>query len=132
MKNKTFAKTNIIKAYCHRHIAARDIKSLFETVVRSNQQKRSGCKLKLTILQVNQPVVARKERVHLKRYTRVRFPVGSNQRLQKLIFTAFLLDGQQLNGQFEASTVCGTQVGRWQHDSKTERSLCCHLAKATW
>ena len=27
---------------------------------------------------------------------------------------------------------CGRQVGRWQLDSKTERSLRCLLTKATW
>ena len=42
---------------------------------------------------------------------------------KKLVFTASLLDVQQLKGQCEASTVCGRQVGRWQLDSKTERSL---------
>ena len=31
-----------------------------------------------------------------------------------------------------AFAVCGRQVGRWQLDSKTERSLRCLLAKATW
>ena len=45
---------------------------------------------------------------------------------------ASLLDVQQLKGQCEASTVCGRQVGRGQLDSKTERSLRCLLAKATW
>ena len=50
----------------------------------------------------------------------------------KLEFTAFLLDVQQPKGQCEASAVCGRQVGRWQLDSKTERSLRCLLAKATW
>ena len=52
-------------------------------------------------------------------------PVGSNQRLQKLVCTASLLDVQQLKKQCEASTVCGKQVVRWQLDSKTERSLRC-------
>ena len=33
-------------------------------------------------------------------------------------------------GQCEAFTVCGRQVGRWQLDSKTERSLRCLLIKA--
>ena len=50
----------------------------------------------------------------------------------KLEFTAFLLDVQQPKGLCEASAVCGRQVGRWQLDSKTERSLRCLLAKATW
>ena len=50
----------------------------------------------------------------------------------KLVFTASLLDVQQLKGQCEASAVCGRQVGRWQLDSKTERSLRCLLPKATW
>ena len=49
----------------------------------------------------------------------------------KLGFTASLLDVQQLKGQCEASAVCGRQEGRWQLDSKTERSLRCLLAKAT-
>ena len=50
----------------------------------------------------------------------------------KLVFTASLLDVQQLKGQCKASAVCGRQVGRWQLDSKTERSLRCPLPKATW
>ena len=50
------------------------------------------------------------ERLQLQRQTRVRFPVGSNQRLQKLAFTASLLDIQQLKGQCEASIVRGRQV----------------------
>ena len=50
----------------------------------------------------------------------------------KLVFTAFLLDVQQSKGLCEASAVCGRQVGRWQLDLKTERSLRCLLAKATW
>ena len=50
----------------------------------------------------------------------------------KLVFTASLLDVQQLKGQCEASIVCGRQMGRWQLDSKTERSFRCLLAKATW
>ena len=32
----------------------------------------------------------------------------------------------------EASIEYGRQVGRWQLDSKTEKSLQCFLAKATW
>ena len=36
----------------------------------------------------------------------------------KLVFTASLLDVQQLKGECEASTVCDRQVGRWQPDSK--------------
>ena len=51
---------------------------------------------------------------------------------KKLVFTAFLLDVQQLKGQCEAAAVCGRQVGKWQFDSKTEKSLRCLLAKATW
>ena len=39
---------------------------------------------------------------------------------------------QFLKGQCEAYAVCGRQVCRWQLDSKTERSLCCLLAEATW
>ena len=35
-------------------------------------------------------------------------------------------------GQCEASTVCGRQVGRRQLDLKTERSLRCLLVKVTW
>ena len=50
----------------------------------------------------------------------------------KLVFTLSLLDVQQLKGQCEASTVCGRQVGRRQLASKTERSLRCLLAQATW
>ena len=50
----------------------------------------------------------------------------------KIGFTASLLDVQQLKGQYEASAVCGRQVGRWQLDSKTERSFRCLLAQATW
>ena len=42
---------------------------------------------------------------------------------KKLIFTASLLDVQQLKEQCEASTACNRQVGRWQLDSKTERSF---------
>ena len=45
---------------------------------------------------------------------------------------SFMLDVQQLKGQCEASIVCGRQIGRWQLDSKTERSLRCLPAKATW
>ena len=58
--------------------------------------------------------------------------VGSNQRLQKLVFTASLLDVQQFNAQCEASTVRGRQADRWHLDSKTERFLRCLLVKATW
>ena len=43
-------------------------------------------------------------------------PVGLNQKTPKLVFTASLLDIQQLMGQCEASTACGRQVGRWQPD----------------
>ena len=38
-----------------------------------------------------------------------------------MVFTAFLLDVQQLKGQCEASTVCGRQVGKKLLDSKTEK-----------
>ena len=38
----------------------------------------------------------------------------------KMVFTASLLDVQRLKGQYEASSVCGRQVGRWQFVSKTE------------
>ena len=34
--------------------------------------------------------------------------------------------------QCEASTICGRQVGRWQLDLKTERSLPCLLTKVAW
>ena len=54
---------------------------------------------------------------------------GSNQRLQKLVFTASLLDVQQSTGQCEASTVCGRQV--LQVESKTKRFLRCLLTKPT-
>ena len=50
----------------------------------------------------------------------------------KIGIHSFLLDVQQLKGQYEANAVCGRQVGRWQLDLKTERSLRCLLAKATW
>ena len=53
-------------------------------------------------------------------------------RTVKFVFTASLLDVQQLKGQCEASTAYGRQVGRWQLDLKTKRSLRCLLAKATW
>ena len=59
-------------------------------------------------------------------------PVGSNQKLSKLVIIASLLDVQQLKEQCEASTVCGREVGRWQLDSKTKRFLRCLLPKATW
>ena len=81
---------------------------------------------------LDRSVVEWKERLLLKRLTRIGFLVGSNQRLKKLVFTASLLDVQQLKGQYEASAVCGRQVGRWQLGLKTERSLRCLLAKATW
>ena len=42
---------------------------------------------------------------------------------KKLVFTASLLDVQQLKGQCKASAECGRQVGRWQLHSKTERPL---------
>ena len=67
-----------------------------------------------------------------KRQNWTRFPVGSSQRLEKLVFTVSVLDVQLLEGQCVGSTVCGRQVGRWQLDSKTERFLRCLLAKATW
>ena len=44
----------------------------------------------------------------------------------KFVFTASLLDAQQLKGQCEASTTGG------QLDSKTESSLLSLLATATW
>ena len=50
----------------------------------------------------------------------------------KIRIHSFLLDVQQLKGQYEASIVCGRQMGRWQLDSKIERSLRCLLAEATW
>ena len=34
--------------------------------------------------------------------------------------------------QYKVSNLCNRQVDRWQLDSKTEGSLRCHLAKATW
>ena len=39
-------------------------------------------------------------------------PVGSNQRLEKLLFMAFLLDVQQLEEQCEATIVCGRKVSK--------------------
>ena len=48
-------------------------------------------------------------------------------RLEKLVFTASLLDVQQLKKQFEASIKCGRQIDWWQLDSKTERCLRCLL-----
>ena len=50
--------------------------------------------------------------------------------LSKTHFCAF--DVQQLKGQCKAFIMCGRQVSRWQLDLKTERSLRCLLAKATW
>ena len=50
------------------------------------------------------------KRLLLKRKTRVRFSVESNQRLKKFVSTASLLDVQQLNNQCEAFTVCGGHV----------------------
>ena len=64
--------------------------------------------------------------------TRVQIPAGSNQRLEKLVFTATLLDVQQLKEQYEASKAPWVVVDRWQLDWKIERSLRCLLAKATW
>ena len=61
-------------------------------------------------LNSNRSVVEWIERLLLKRYTLVRFPVGSNQRLQKLVFTASLLVVQPIKGQCEISNVCGRQV----------------------
>ena len=43
-----------------------------------------------------------------------------------------MLDVQQLTRQCEAFTVSGKQEGRWQLNSKTKRTLCCLLAKASW
>ena len=37
-----------------------------------------------------------------------------------------------LKGQCEAFIASGRLVGKWQLDSKTKRSLCCLLAKASW
>ena len=48
---------------------------------------------------------------------------GKPKTSQKLVFPAFLLEVQHLKWKCEASTACGRQVGRWQLDSKTERSL---------
>ena len=53
-------------------------------------------------------------------------------RVSAPLFTASLLEVQQLKGQCEAFILCGRQVGRRQLDSKTERSLRYLLAKATW
>ena len=50
----------------------------------------------------------------------------------KLKVTAFLLDVSSKKKEYDAFIVYGRQVGRWQLDSKTERSLRCLLAKATW
>ena len=57
-------------------------------------------------------------------------PVKS--KIINIVFTASLLDTQQLKGQCEAFTVCGIQKGMWQLDSKAKRSICCLLIKATW
>ena len=69
------------------------------------------------------------ERLQLKRWTRVRFPIGSIQRVLKLVLRASLLDVQQLKGPCDASIVCGRQVGRWYLDLKTERSISRLLVK---
>ena len=51
----------------------------------------------------------------------------------KLVFIAFsLLEVLQLQRPCEASSECDRQVGSWQLDSKTERSLRCLLAAASW
>ena len=50
----------------------------------------------------------------LKRWTLVRFPIESNQRLKKLVFTNSLLNVQQLKEQCEATNACGRQVGTGQ------------------
>ena len=55
------------------------------------------------------------ERLLLKRYTRVQFPVGSNEILQKVMFTAFMLDVQHLKGQCKASM--RSEVDRWADGS---------------
>ena len=51
--------------------------------------------------------------------------------IKKLVFTASMLDVQQLKKLCEASAVCGRHVGRWQLDSMIERFPRCLLAKAT-
>ena len=48
----------------------------------------------------------------------------------KLLFTAPLLDVQQLNEECETPTSYGEKVGRLQLESKTARSLRCLLSKA--
>ena len=48
------------------------------------------------------------------------------------IHSSFFLDIKQLKVQYEASAVCGRQMGKWHLNSKTERPLRCLLAKATW
>ena len=50
-------------------------------------------------------------------------PGQVNPKTTKLSVHTFLLDVQQLKGQCKASTMCDRQVGRWQLDLKTERSL---------
>ena len=59
-------------------------------------------------------------------------PSRVKPKIIKIGIHSFLLDVQQLTGHYEASALCSRQVGKWQHDSKTERSLHCLLAKATW
>ena len=39
-------------------------------------------------------------------------PGWAKSNTEKFLFTAFLLNVQQLKGECEASTVCGRQVGR--------------------
>ena len=62
-----------------------------------------------------------------------KLPVWNMEKSSSIPFHTMpcLLDVQQLKGQCEASAVCGRQVGRWQLDSKTERSLRCLLTKAS-
>ena len=63
--------------------------------------------------------------------TQVQFPVGLNQRLQKLAFTASLFNVQHLEGTVRIRP-SPNLVDRWQFDSKTERSFGCFLTEATW
>ena len=75
------------------------------------------------------------ERLLLKRWTRVRFPVRSNLRLLKLGFAASLLDVQQLKGQCEASTVCGRQVAALspeQGNLVNKMYLQFHVGTSSW
>ena len=49
---------------------------------------------------------------------RIRFRVGSNQSLQKLVFIASQLDVQQLKRQYKASEARRRQVAAWHKDLK--------------